>query len=114
MKRIFQFIGILGLSFSSLPGEAFSQGHGYGWETGPGMMGWGHGMGGFGMILIMVFGIALIIGIIILIRLVWLSAGKKGRGTSEEDNPLEILRRRYARGEVNKEEFEQKKKDLGY
>ncbi len=29
------------------------------------------------------------------------------------DKPCEILRRRYASGEITKEEYEQKKKDLG-
>jgi hypothetical protein len=29
------------------------------------------------------------------------------------DSALEILRQRYARGEINKEEFETRKKDLG-
>jgi putative membrane protein len=35
----------------------------------------------------------------------------KGKQT-EEESALEILRRRYARGEINKEEFEARKKDL--
>jgi uncharacterized membrane protein len=40
----------------------------------------------------------------------WLiSQGKESRS----DSALEILRQRYARGEINKEEFEAKKKDLG-
>jgi len=37
-----------------------------------------------------------------------------GQGASSVDSPLEILKRRYARGEINKNEFEEKKKDLGY
>jgi len=32
--------------------------------------------------------------------------------TGTLDNPIEILKRRYARGEITREEFEQMKKDL--
>jgi putative membrane protein len=112
MKRIFQLVLIFGLFLSALPRESLSQGRGYNWDMGPGMMGWGYGMGWFGMIFMAIFWIALIIGVIFLIRWVWLSTAK-GR-TSVEESPLEILKRRYARGEINKEEFEQKRKDLGY
>ncbi len=113
MKRIVQFLVILG-SFSSMPsGEAFAQGRGYG--MGPGMMGWGYGgygMGWFGMIFMAIFWIALLVGVILLIRWLWVSTGKKERGASE-DSPLEILKRRYARGEINKQEFDEKRQDLG-
>ena len=36
------------------------------------------------------------------------------RGDKNSGRVIEILRERYAKGEINKEEFEQKKKDLGY
>jgi putative membrane protein len=48
-----------------------------------------------------------VVGIVLGIR--WLvSQGKESRS----DGALEILRQRYARGEVNKDEFEAKKRDL--
>jgi len=81
---------------------------------GPGMMGWGAGMGWLGPILMAVFWMAVIVGIVFLIRwLVIATIGGRRKG-DEEDSPLEILRRRYARGEIDKEEFEEKKRDLGY
>ena len=36
----------------------------------------------------------------------------KSGGSSAEENPLDILKKRYANGEITKEEFEQMKKDL--
>jgi putative membrane protein len=35
------------------------------------------------------------------------------RGEDASDSPLDILNKRYARGEVNKEEYEEKKKAIG-
>ena len=76
---------------------------GYGWD---GMMA---GMG-FGLISMLLFWVLVILGIVVLVR--WL-----GRGTSPELPPgktaLDILKERYARGEIEREEFEQKKRDLG-
>jgi putative membrane protein len=114
MKRIFQLTLIFGLFLSSLPMEALAQGRGYGWGPGSGMMGWGYGMGWFGMILMGLFWVAIIVGIIFLIRWLFISTGTKGYRAGSEDSALDILKKRYARGEINKEEFEQKKKDLGY
>lgn len=84
-----------------------------GWGMGPGTMGgYGHGMGWFGTIIMIVFWVLVIVGIVFLIR--WLSASTRseGRGVRPEDSALEILRRRYARGEIKKEEFEEKRKSL--
>jgi putative membrane protein len=72
------------------------------------MMG-GYGMGWFGPLIMVVFWVAVIIGIVFLIR--WLVQSTRGRAGSAE-SALEILKRRYAKGEIEKKEFEQKKKDL--
>ncbi len=84
---------------------------GYGWGMGPGM-GWGFGMAGFWNIIMLAFWVAVIVGIIFLIRWLVVSTGGPGRSARSEDSALEILKRRYARGEVNKEEFEEKKRAL--
>ena len=81
-------------------------------QMGPGMMGWGYGMGWFWTIIMVVFWIAVIVGIIFLIKWFVISTGTGDRAARSEDSPLEILKKRYARGEIDKEEFEEKKKDL--
>lgn len=95
----------------ALASSGLSQWRSYEWGHGPGMMGWGM-MGWFGPILMVVFWIAIIVGIIFLIR--WLVVSTRGgvSGARLEESPLEILKRRYARGEIDKGEFEEKKKDL--
>ncbi len=77
---------------------------------GPGMM--GYGMGWIGMIFMAAFWIAVIVGIAFLIRWSVISTGSVGNRGKAEESALEILKKRYARGEIKKEEFEEKKKDL--
>ena len=73
------------------------------------MEGYGHGMG-FGM------GWGWIIGLILLALIVWLvvRTTSQNLGTKAEvrDSALDVLRKRYARGEIDKQEFEEKKSDL--
>jgi putative membrane protein len=93
---------------------------------GPGMMG-GYGgmggmMGGFGAqgfafnplvaILSLVFWALIIAGIVILV--VWLArnAGRTGLAASSSDPALEILKTRYAKGEITKEQFEEMRHTL--
>ncbi len=77
---------------------------------GPGMMGYGVGwvMG----IINIIFWVVVIIGVIYLIK--WLSSTSKqgGKETKGENTAFDILRERYAKGEINREEFEEKKKVL--
>ncbi len=39
--------------------------------------------------------------------------GGQGSGTQGPQSPLEILKTRYAKGEINRDEFERMKKDIG-
>jgi putative membrane protein len=83
-----------------------------GWQ---GYGGWGM-MGGFGWmwfmpIFFILFWGLVIWGIVALVR--GLSEPRSSDSTpSTADSALEVLKRRYARGEINKEEYEEKKKDL--
>ena len=69
-------------------------------------------MGWFGPIIMTAFWIAVIVGIVVLIRWLVLSVKAGGHATTAGESALEILKKRYVRGEINKEEFEEKKKDL--
>ena len=64
---------------------------------------WGIGM----MFMMLVFGGLMIVGLVLGLR--WLAT--QGR-ESRSDTALDILRQRYARGEIDKEEFEARKRDL--
>jgi putative membrane protein len=72
----------------------------------------GMGVGGlflvFGGIIMIVFWVIIILAAIALIR--WLINFLKGSGTSSK--AIEILKEKYAKGEITKKEFEAKKKDL--
>ena len=76
---------------------------------GPGMTGWGM-MGWLGPIFMVVFWVAVIVGVILLIR--WLVISSGPSRPKAEDSALEILKRRYAMGEIDKEEFEEKRREL--
>ncbi|RJR50997.1 MAG: SHOCT domain-containing protein [Desulfobacteraceae bacterium] len=73
---------------------------------------WGWGMGWFGGIFMIAFWILIIIGLVLLIR--WLFQNTRGGRESprSESRALDILKERYARGEIDKKEFEEKKRDL--
>ena len=87
---------------------------GYGWggmmggTAGPGMMGW-RGMG-FGWMLIgPVFAVLFIVLIVYGVYYIF-----SGRGVSEpqRSRPLDILKERYARGEITEEQYSKMKKEF--
>jgi len=70
-------------------------------------------MGMFGGIIMFVFGILIIVGVFFFVK--WLNQQSKGESgwiLGNSSRGLDILRERYARGEIDKKEFEEKKKDL--
>ena len=64
---------------------------------------------GIGMLIHVLLIIAFIALVVYVIKLMWNRPGKKVEGRLEV---LAIIKERYARGEITKEEFEQLKKDL--
>ncbi len=70
-------------------------------------MEYGWGMG-FGWIFMLLFWALVIFGIVYLLKLV---AGGSKKGEKRE-TALDILNKRYARGEIGREEFDEKKKDI--
>ena len=74
------------------------------------MMNFGFGtMGGFGWIFMVLWWILIIAGIVALIK----GLTSQSRGThNHEKSALEVLKERYAKGEIDKKEFEERKKDL--
>lgn len=90
------------------PVAAFGQEQAYDWRWSMHPMWWAWGAGGVIMMLMMlVFWGLVITGVVFTIR--WLVRQSNG---ARPDSALEILRQRYARGEINREEFEMKKRDL--
>ncbi|OGW36778.1 MAG: hypothetical protein A2Y97_13560 [Nitrospirae bacterium RBG_13_39_12] len=74
------------------------------------MMGWGYGW--IWYIVMVAFWIAVIAGIVFLVQRMAKTSGSDSRNDMPQDSAIEILKKRYARGEINKEEFEEKKRDI--
>jgi putative membrane protein len=73
----------------------------------------GWGMGWFGMIFMIVFWVLIIAGLVTLVK--WLINNTNSKGVSGVDtssDAIEILKTRYARGEIKRENYESMRKDL--
>ena len=69
--------------------------------------GWGNMMGWFGGGIMMV-----LFWVAVIYFFVWLVRNNKTNGIDSNKKALDILKERYAKGEIDKKEFEEKKKDL--
>lgn len=90
------------------------------WDGGyGGYGGWGahYGMGyGFGWVFMVLFWILLIVGIVAIVK--WAFSSSHSPTHMLPPHPpqrtaLDILKERYARGEIDKEEFEERRRTLG-
>lgn len=125
-KRLKTF-GLAAATFALMAAPAIAQGQGPGPGPGQGpgfrgyghpMMGWGgHHFGGWGighgfiLLLALIGLIAVVLGVIRVFRhgCPWHHHHYRGMGTGAG---LEILETRYARGEINRDEYLEKKRDL--
>ncbi len=100
---------VLAPSWALAQGQAAGQRYGYG----PGMMGWGEGGYGmfFGPLFMILTLVAVIAAIVFLIQ--WLGGGPwQGAQKPTGPAPLDILKARFARGEIDQKEFESRRKVL--
>ncbi len=76
-------------------------------------MNWNMGCGGMGgwMVVGTIFSLLVVAGFILL--MIWGFRQFKGGGKGDDfETPLDILKKRYARGEITREQFEEMKRDL--
>jgi len=110
--------GMMGGQSQQQPGETATGRSPYGKGVhscqqmmGPGMMGnWG--MGWFGGIFMIVFWILILVGLVFVVRWLIQTTGRGKNSGQSGSRAIDILKERYARGEIDKAQFEDMKQDL--
>ena len=117
-KVLVRFVAVAGAALAIVPGVAWAQAladaERYAW--GPHMMWWGGGWAMiFGPLFMILFLAVLIAVVVLLVR--WLGGPRQGtmppHHTPPSRTPLDILKDRFARGEIDKDEFEERRRVLG-
>lgn len=103
MRKLFVFASLLMTALLVVSCGPYGPMHR--WEGGP-MMNYGFGYGGMFMWLIFL----IVLGVAIYFIVQTLKDKKIGEDVTE--TPMNILKKRYAKGEITKEEFDRMKKDL--
>lgn len=106
----FSLIAVIGALFSFPLHAQQSQGPGYGshmWNSG-----WHDGWF-FGPFMMIVYIAVLVAIVVVLVR--WLGGAGHGGAAhgTQHKAPLDILQERYAKGEIDKEEYEERRRVLG-
>ena len=105
--------GMAAAFISGFPSMALADGQGPGY--GHGMMGEGWGWTGMFFGPVMMLAVLAIIVVVVVLIVRWLGGGYPSPQTgrqSPENAALDILKERFARGEIDKEEFEEKRRLL--
>ena len=104
MKRYLGLSIMFTGSLASCAGKGYYEGQGpCGWWP---MMHYGFGYGGMFMWIIFLIVVGLLIYFMIQVR------KTKGQMPTQSESPLDVLKKRYAKGEINKEDFDRMKRDL--
>jgi putative membrane protein len=77
----------------------------YGWDWG-----WGHMI--FGSLMMVLFWGGIIVAIVLAVRWIGSESSHGATPTAPRNKALDILQERFARGEIDKEEFEERKRML--
>ena len=106
MRKVFVIASFLSLPLLAAACGPFGPGPGRGWEPGQ-MMNYGFCYGGAFMWVI--FLTVLVVAVYFIVQ----ALKSKNSAPEARETPLDILKKRYAKGEITKEEFDRMKKDLG-